>query len=342
MASMFISRCYTAHDRRLGWFFGRYGRLVARHPWCIIIVSILINLILGIGILGFELETNIEKQYFLQNSRAFQERDFLRNVFNNSEDNFHIYSLADYGYFGEVIIKTKGSKNIFDRSIYEEVLAIDQHIRRAIVLKDKYNITRSYEDMCAKNKQRCVVYGNEILSPIFFSNIMLKNVTFPLYNGILLSSIVAKTTVHDNRLMSAEMVRFRYYLTEETEEQVTLSKLWIKKFILFMDKLVTNQTDVAFSYYNAMEDEVQKIATAEDHLFPLTFVMMIIYASIATSGRRIDCVYDLQNLGRVGVFCAILSMVPAVGIASALGVTFMNSDAIMPFLIIGKLYQIYV
>jgi predicted RND superfamily exporter protein len=52
-----------------------------------------------IGILRLEIETNIEKQYFLQNSRAFQERDFLKNVFNNSEDNFHIYSLADYGYF---------------------------------------------------------------------------------------------------------------------------------------------------------------------------------------------------------------------------------------------------
>jgi hypothetical protein len=46
-----------------------------------------------------------------------------------------------------------------------------------------------------------------------------------------------------------------------------------------MDKLVTNQTDVAFSYYNAMEKEVQKSATAEAHLFPLAFVMMIIYAS---------------------------------------------------------------
>lgn len=336
---MLFSRCYTAHDRRLGWFFGRYGRLVSRHPWCIIIVSILINLILGIGILRLELETNIEQQYFLQNSRAFQERDFLRNEFNNSEDNFHIYSLADYGYFGEVIIKTKGNKNVFDRSIYEEVLAIDQHIRRAIVLKDKYNITRSYEDLCARNKQRCVVFGNEILSPNFVSNIKLNNVTFPLYNGVLLSSVVAKTTVHNNHLMSAEMVRFRYYLTEETDEQVTVAKLWIKKFIMFMDKLVTNQTDVAFSYYNAMEEEVQKSATAEVHLFPLTFVMMIIYASIATSGKRIDCVYDLQNLGRVGVFSAIISMVPAVGIASALGVKFMNSVAIMPFLIIGKLYK---
>jgi hypothetical protein len=74
------------------------------------------------------------------------------------------YSLADYGYFGEVIIKTKGNKNVFDRSIYEEVVAIDQHIRRAIILKDKYNIARSYEDLCAKNKQRCVVFGNEILN----------------------------------------------------------------------------------------------------------------------------------------------------------------------------------
>jgi hypothetical protein len=74
-----------------------------------------------------------------------------------------------------------------------------------------------------------------------------------------------------------------------------------------MDKLVTNQTDVAFSYYNAMEKEVQKSATAEAHLFPLAFVMMIIYASIATSGRRIDCVYDLQNLGRTTHLCLFLA-----------------------------------
>jgi hypothetical protein len=81
------------------------------------------------------------------------------------------------------------------------------------------------------------------------------------------------------------LISFRF------DEQVTLAKLWVKKFIKCMDKLVTNQTDVAFSYYNAMEKEVQKSATAEAHLFPLTFVMMIIYASIATIINQIN-----QNL----------------------------------------------
>ncbi|XP_063432182.1 patched domain-containing protein 3-like [Mytilus trossulus] len=335
MACMFFSRCYTAHDRRLASFFGRYGRLIAKYPWHIVILSILINFLFGVGIINFELETNIEKQYFLENSQAFKDRAFLRTHFPSSENDFHAYSLPDYGCFVEVIIKSKNGRNIFENPVLAEFFNIDNLIKNDIVLKDGNISTYTFEDLCAKNNKRCVVFGEEVLHPSFISNMASKTVTFPLYKDILLSSILAQTTLKNGHVISANMVRLRYFLSQNPNSTDRLSKLWVKEFINYMENFKTNETSVVFMYYNAMEDEIQKSAMAEAHLFPLTLLLMIVYASIATAGKRIDCIHDLQNLGRIGVFCALLSLIPAVGIASAFGVRFMNSAATMPFLIIG-------
>lgn len=155
----------------------------------------------------------------------------------------------------------------------------------------------------------------------------------------MLGRVVSK----DNRLVSAEMIKLRYYLQEKSENDGQLSEKWIKEFARRMEEFQTNHTEIAYSYHNALDDEVARSSMAEAHLFIITVGLMVTYASIITAGRRINCVYDRQNLGRVGVFCAILSMVPAAGIASACGVKFMNSVGVMPFLIIGKyMYMCFV
>lgn len=334
MSCMFFSRCYTAHDRKLAAIFGRYGRFISKHPWLIILFSILLNLIGGIGILKFEYETNIETQYYLDKSRAFQDRDFIRRTFPQNEYNFQPHALSDLGYFGEVIIRTKNKGNIYQESVFQEVLSIHRKIKNGVAVK-YLNRSFTFTDVCAKSFSKCVIQGEEVLSPDFVTDIRRMNVTYPRFKNLLLSSTIAKATLNGSVLVAAQMIKLRYFLTQVPEEKSQISKLWVKEFIKHMENITTKELEVAFLYHNAMDDEVMKSGLAEAHLFPLTLIIMIVYASIATSGRKIDCVYDVQNLGRIGVFAALISMIPAIGIASACGVKFMNSVATMPFLIIG-------
>lgn len=341
MSCMFFSRCYTAHDRKLASIFGRYGRFISKFPWLVIIFSILLNLIGGIGILNFEFETNLETQYYLDKSRAFKDRDFIRKTFSQSENNFHVHALSDLGYFGEIIILATGERNIFQESVFSEVLSVHSKIKNDVKVNYDNN-TYTFTDLCAKMFSKCVIQGEDVLSPDFVNNIRRMNVTYPRFKNLILSTIVAKTTLNGNILVATKMIRLRYFLTQVPKGKAMISELWVREFIKYMGNVTMKEAEVVFLYHDAMDDEVMKSGLAEAHLFPLTLVIMIIYASIATSGRRIDCVYDVQNLGRIGVFAALVSMVPAIGIASAFGIKFMNSVATMPFLIIGKYNTHYI
>lgn len=337
MSSMCFSRCYTAHDRKIAHLFGRYGRLIARHPWIVIICSIVLSLLLGIGLLRLEFEHDLETQYLPENNEASVDREILRNVFKSlNHDNFQIHTLADVGFFAEVIIKSTNGQNVLDGNAYQDVLLINDYITKNIKILDQSNTEISYQSLCATNNGQCVVFGQELLVSDFQQDLRTGNATFPLYRRtILVSSMLGRVVSKDNRLVSAEMIKLRYYLQEKSENDGQLSEKWIKEFARRMEEFQTNHTDIAYSYHNALDDEVARSSMAEAHLFIITVGLMVTYASIITAGRRINCVYDRQNLGRVGVFCAILSMVPAAGIASACGVKFMNSVGVMPFLIIG-------
>lgn len=119
MSSMCFSRCYTAHDRKIAHLFGRYGRLIARHPWIVIICSIVLSLLLGIGLLRLEFEHDLETQYLPENNEASVDREILRNVFKSlNHDNFQIHTLADVGFFAEVIIKSTNGQNVLDGNAY--------------------------------------------------------------------------------------------------------------------------------------------------------------------------------------------------------------------------------
>lgn len=335
---MCFSRCYTAHDRKIAHLFGRYGRLIARHPWVFIICSIVLSLLLGIGLIRLEFEHDLETQYLPENNKASKDRQFLMSMFKpDDNDNFQIHSLADVGYFAETIISSKNGENILDGNAYQEIVQIYNLITKKIKISPQATTEFTYKHLCATNRRTCVVFGAELLAQDFPQNLRSGNVTYPLYkSAILLSPMLGKVVVKNDRLLSAEMVKMRYYLQDNPESQEQLSEAWIKEFSRVMGELRTNVTEVAYTYHNALDDEVASSSMAEAHLFIITVGLMVTYASIITAGRRINCVYDRQNLGRVGVFCAILSMVPAAGIASACGVKFMNSVGIMPFLIVGK------
>ncbi|XP_061178078.1 patched domain-containing protein 3-like [Saccostrea echinata] len=337
MSSMCFSRCYTAHDRKIARLFGRYGRLIARHPWIFIICSIILNLLLGIGLLRLEFENDLETQYLPENNQASKDRDIVRSVFESSNhENYQIHSLADVGYFAEVIIRSKNGGNVFDANAHREVQKIHNLITKNVLIVDQSNKNSSYESLCAKSNNKCVIFGEELLSAEFIRNLQNKNVTYPVYKEtVLLSAMLGKVVTDGDRLVSAGMLKLRYYLQKHPLEQGHLSERWVKEFVTFIQSTRTNYTELAYTYHSALDDEVTKSSMAEAHLFMITVGLMVVYASITTAGRRVDCVYDRQNLGRVGVFCAILSMVPAAGIASACGMKFMNSVGVMPFLIIG-------
>jgi hypothetical protein len=320
--------------------FGRYGRLIARRPWIFIIISIILNLLLGVGLLWLEFEHDLETQYLPENNRAFRDREVIRNAFESSTgDNFQIHGLADVGYFVEIIISSKNDQNVFHKDTYEEVQLIDNIITKEILITDNTNVNSSYQSLCAKYNKSCVVFGEELLDSKFPLKVRSRNVSYPVYRKtVFLSSMLGKVVTEGDRLVSAGMLKLRYYLQKYPADRGRSSEMWIKEFVRVMTNLQTNYTELAYTYHNALDDEVDRSSMAEAHLFMITVGLMVTYASITTAGKRIDCVYDRQNLGRVGVFCAILSMVPAAGIASACGVKFMSSVGIMPFLIIGKSY----
>lgn len=111
--------CYVRHEDRIARIFGMYGRFLERHPVKILVISITVNCLLGLGMLRLEVESGAERLYTPVNSQASKDRSFLEDIYPSSSEFYAHKETAD---FAEVLILT-GGKTRYRRTfmkLYEQ------------------------------------------------------------------------------------------------------------------------------------------------------------------------------------------------------------------------------
>jgi hypothetical protein len=136
--------------------------------------------------------------------------------------------------------------------------------------------------------------------------------------------------VSNGLLTSAIGVKLTYYVRSDYSTE------WELAFANAITDAVVNVSELAYSYTFAIDDELKKNILGDIFYYVITIVVMIAYASIATSKMNCNFIADRSFLGHAGIFAAVLSVVSSIGFVSLCGVKIMNIVAIMPFLVIGK------
>eukprot|EP00475_Leptophrys_vorax_P037781 TRINITY_DN6562_c0_g2_i1.p1 TRINITY_DN6562_c0_g2~~TRINITY_DN6562_c0_g2_i1.p1 ORF type:complete len:938 (+),score=48.71 TRINITY_DN6562_c0_g2_i1:184-2997(+) len=86
-------------------FFGCIARFVAKRPIQVLVVTVLIGLLLGVGMLKMDVVTNVEDLYTPQGNIAFVHRDYVESVYGFEPLDVKLFVTAKGGGNGTVLTK---------------------------------------------------------------------------------------------------------------------------------------------------------------------------------------------------------------------------------------------
>ncbi|KAJ8315263.1 hypothetical protein KUTeg_007413 [Tegillarca granosa] len=333
--------CYEKYEKQISKLFERYGELVSKYPLVFLIGCLIVNSLLGIGLVRMETENDVETLYTPMNSQAQQDRNQLRELYEDKTGtNFRLENLADLGLYGEIIIQTKSGDSILEEKYFAEIERINNHILTSVSFEDESNSKLYYEDTCARQNGSCYISGISVLSQSFRNLSSVEKITYPQIGQQFISQMFGNVSVSNGILKFATMVKLRYNLNQNTTQTQSRSRQWENAFLYEIKSLKSNSTNIIYATSGSLNQELDKNTQGDIIYFSLTFTLMITYASLATIGG--DCVSDRSHLGRAGVLATVLAILGSFGLVSACGVKFVNIVGVMPFLVIGEYSSIKV
>lgn len=151
------------------------------------------NILLALGILNIKFELDVETLYIPEDSKSIKDRNSIEALYGDpTGSNFAAYQLTRQGLYGDVLIISKSNSSIMNTLYINEINSIDTFIREQIIVEDSGKRNFRHRDVCAIGPSGCEVVGSILLSPQFQSDFVTGNVTFPVYNKISLTSLLAK------------------------------------------------------------------------------------------------------------------------------------------------------
>lgn len=328
--------------RKTETFFGNYGRFVYDNRWKLAITVFLINGIFGLGLLSLTLNNDIEDLFLNKETETKQMEDYLTELFpDTSEVHFEQYASTKQPLFVDVIVSGKAKENLFDPRLIRETQNLIDHITNITIVSD-YQGTISYKHLCARNLDKCVITGSEIIDILNYdtnSDLSALNITTlkSLYAKERVFSILeslGNTNITADSVVSTQYIKFRFYLRRTTMGLSHDSKKWQKSFTQFMSKFSNNQLDVVYCHSTSVFEELGEETFPDIRYFSLSFTIMIAYLGFYVSGG--DCVSKRVNIGRIGTIVVPLSVLGAWGLISGLGLDFTNIVGVIPYFAVCK------
>lgn len=128
---MNCTRCFYVVSQRISNAFGCYGRLVAKHAICFVLVPMIICCGLAVGFLFRTSERNIEVLYTPMNSRSRSDREKVKAIFpDRTGDYYNPMGMNDHPLGGIALFRAKTGANILTRESLQEIKNFIQVCKR--------------------------------------------------------------------------------------------------------------------------------------------------------------------------------------------------------------------
>ncbi|WAR27789.1 PTHD3-like protein [Mya arenaria] len=267
--------------------FSTYGRFVARHPWKVLVLSVVVNGLLGLGMIRLNINIDAEHVYLPQGSQAKMDQDLIKNTFPDlSGRNYQsLHDIYFDSFWARVIVRSK-SGNLLSRTELEALRQLNSLIH-SINITSENGSTVEYSDLCARAYGSCAVDGALFWSPEFLTAVDAGIVTYPAFVSQVFGPIyyALQTDTFKNRLSSYS----------------------------------SDVLDIAFGHFTSMDEELHRNVLGDIFWFAVTIFLMVTYACIATLSFR-DAVSQRCMLGIAGILAASLAIVSGFGFCSAIGI----------------------
>ncbi|XP_030623454.1 patched domain-containing protein 3-like [Chanos chanos] len=253
--------------------------------------------------------SNIEDQFTPVNGPAKTERAFVQINFPDDEF-FSRLRLSTEGTYAALIIVGLEEKNILTRHARNEIIELDNTVRRI-------KAGKNFSTICAKANGAC--WSNTV------------GVDFSVDTAARGSLGGIKFKPGTLEVESAEAVRLFYYLREISR---TENEIWLREFLRTFASYTTLRT-VSVSYFTSIsrEEELKRNSKTVIPFFSITYFLAITISVI--SCMRFDCVRNKVWVASFGVLSAGLAVLSSFGLLLFSGVPFSMTVATAPFLILG-------
>ena len=285
--------CYEYVENKIGSVFEKFGHLISSHPWKIIIAVVLVNGLLGIGMIRLETDIDVSRVYTPMNSQAAQDESKIQTIFpDKSGSDFYSHQLVIDGRSATVLLQpTTG--NILNIPFLDQVKQLDTFIKSIKGNKDGTEI--KYSDICALRNNNCVVSGSLFLEDEFRTAVQASNVAYPYFvmstgQVVSYSTLISGTEQTGGNLTKATHLKLQYYLRSDTSGFIESAEAWQEAFVEKMKGYSNNEFEAAFAHSDSLSEELNANINGDIKLFSVTFTLMITFACCATYSARHDCI----------------------------------------------------
>lgn len=335
--------CYLKAGRRIANLYSNYGKVISRNPIPTIILSVLLNALLGINIKWMQELDDYNTSYLPSNSQANMDAQKVKSFLTNSDlDNVFYHQINGDEIYGGVVFSV--DDNIIKNS-YKNEISIFHKTAMNIKVKSSDMELHTIEDFCVKNNGKCFILGSWYLDDHFWDNFEANNITYPYFKDqkgdfYMSDQQFGKVTVENGVLKSARSLRMTYYLKQNTAKNKALSIQWSKQFVHELNQLKNSTVKFIVSNSETMATDIGRNTMWDPPFFVVVFLAIATFSFVATVSG--NCLTQRGLLGIAGVLSTVISILGAFGLCAVIGVKYVNMCSMMPFMILGKNMQLEV
>jgi len=330
-----VARCMTGCLEKVEDFFGWYARVVVKAPFLVILMSLVVCALCGIGFLEFETESRPENLWVPQNTEAVRDFDYTNSVWGNQIRFSTWYSTASSGSIlrADIIQKTY--------ELHQELLAVNVSAESD---QDQFPGLWDYDRLCFRTGDFC---GTASILDLFDYDEALINSLTDEEVARRVNNASFYFTESGRRINMDDIVGYDNGVPVSFRNTYTLQSNSVEKDGERYDPVAEPWEEQGTNIFrrgnsplntfpifqSAWSDEFGRAIEADAFNLTIAFIIIIAYLFL-TLGRRdpVDCMLGLS-------LCAILSVGLAIaasyGLSAGVGEKYNPLHGVIPFLLIG-------
>ncbi|XP_052280398.1 protein patched homolog 3-like isoform X3 [Dreissena polymorpha] len=321
-----LQKCSNGIIRVLEGTFYRIGLHVARHPYLVILVCLLVCGLCGLGLLKFEQTSDDAKLWVPVNSRVLPEKAWMENHF---PEQFRYTS---------VIIT---ASNILTPAVLNSMY--DMYLKSSMMYVEG---NTNLEGLCVKVGQSCNVQSILELwnnNGTIIRKLTMNDVLHTVNSGVKYSPVYGTEWSFSQQLGGIRRDRYGNIIGASAasmlwvlhkDPQKELSALDWEKQMISMATTSRPYIDKSYIYATrTFDDEGYGAVNADTTLLTLGFIIVFIFIILVLG--RLNLVENKLYVSLAGIFSIGLAIVFSYGLAMAFGFLFGPIHNLMPFLLLG-------
>ncbi|EDV28963.1 uncharacterized protein TRIADDRAFT_52362 [Trichoplax adhaerens] len=292
--------------------FYRIGLLIGRHPYHVVVTSIVCVAFCSLGFLRFTEENRIEKLWVPSTADSLVHMEW---VDKNFPSNYHIESL--------VCVANTKSTNVIKMEPLHQFLLMHEAINNITV--NSNGTEYKFEDLCYKRGGKCWV--DSVLSVWNF-------------NSDIIASISDHQIEYDlnknNMYIPKKYIKRLLGNTTELDGHIESASAFLSIYRIKDNSILKRGAkvdEIADEWESRVESETAKSFAADSVLLSIGYVIILIFVSCALG--RLNRLENRNIVAAMGMICIAMAYAAAVGISSLFGLLYGPLHAVLPFLLLG-------